>query len=108
MRGDEATRDISRIDQDRKGQDGGGVRIHRDKRMIQKFFSDAAYHGRARALREAQRYRDELLVLYPKPPHGNMFNRRSSRNKSGAVGVHRTRSPKRGRAYEVWQAGYVL
>ncbi|MDQ3753759.1 MAG: hypothetical protein M3371_03400 [Acidobacteriota bacterium] len=109
MKKDKAMRHISRIDQDKKNQHGWWVRIHRDGRMLQKFFSDYAHGGsEGRALSEAKKYRDALLVLYPKPEHGNMFNKANSRNKGNPPGVHKTRSLKRGRAYDVWQAGYIL
>ncbi|MBA3322897.1 MAG: hypothetical protein H0T45_15815 [Pyrinomonadaceae bacterium] len=109
MKKDKAMRHISRIDQDRKNQHGWWVRIHRDGKMIQKFFSDIAHGGSDNfALREAKKYRDALLVLYPKPERGNMFNKPNSRNKGNPPGVHKTRSLKRGRSYEVWQAGYIL
>ena len=103
-----AMRHISRIDQDKKNQHGWWVRIHRGGRMIHRFFSDKACGGKGRALAEAKQHRDRLLRLHPKPEQGNMFNRRNARNTSGIAGVHRTVSRKRGRVYEVWQAGWVL
>ena len=103
-----AMRHISRIDQDKKHQHGWWVRIHRAGQMIHRFFSDKSCRGKTRALAEAKQYRDELLRLYPKPARGNMFNRKSVRNRSGIAGVHRTVTRKRGRVYKVWQAGYVL
>jgi hypothetical protein len=103
-----ALRHISRIDQEKRNQHGWWVRIHRQGEMIHRFFSDKSHGGKGRALDEAKRHRDALLLLYPKPEHGNMFNRVSSRNTSGRAGIHRTISRKRGRVYEVWQAGWVL
>ncbi|CAN5428585.1 MAG: hypothetical protein ACR2GW_12765 [Pyrinomonadaceae bacterium] len=109
MKKETAMRHISRIDQYKKNQHGWWVRIHRDGRMIHKFFSDYAHGGsEGRALSEAKKYRDALLVLYPKPEHGNMFNRPNSRNKGNPPGVHKTHSLKRGYSYNVWQAGYLL
>jgi hypothetical protein len=101
-------RHISRIDQERKKQHGWWVRIHRAGQMIHRFFSDKSCGGKTRALAAAKQYRDELLLHYPKPARGNMFNRKSSRNTSGIAGVHRTFTRNRGRTYKVWQAGYVL
>ncbi len=105
---DKRLRNITRIDQYKKHRHGWWVRIHRDGRMIQRFFSDAAYRGQGGSLSEARRHRDQLLVEYPKPERGNMFNRVSVRNTSGKPGVHRTRSIKRGRIYTVWQASWTL
>lgn len=103
-----ALQHISRIDQPRKHQHGWWVRIQRDGEKIQSFFSDVAHGGQSHALRKAKAYRDQLLINYPKPEYGNMFNRTNSRNTSGKAGVHKTRSLKRGRAYDVWQASWVL
>ncbi|MGH9942350.1 MAG: hypothetical protein ACRD9R_08330 [Pyrinomonadaceae bacterium] len=109
MKKDKSMRHISRIDQAKKGQHGWWVRIHRDGKMIHQFFSDFAHGGsERRALSEARKYRDQLLVQYPKPERGNMFNRTNARNRGNPPGVHKTRSRKRGRYYNVWQAGYIL
>lgn len=109
MKKEKAMRHITRIDYERKHQHGWWVRIHRDLKMIQKFFSDYAHGGsQQRALREAKKHRDELLRLYPKPERGNMFNKPNSRNQGNPPGVHKTRSRHRGRYYNVWQAGYIL
>jgi hypothetical protein len=101
-------RHISRIDQDKKHQHGWWVRIHRNGKMIHKFFSDAACRGKRGALLEAKKYRDVLLLLYPKPLHGNLFDRPNARNTSGVTGVNKTQQRKRGRLYDVWQAGWTL
>ncbi len=103
-----AMRHISRIDQEKKNQHGWWVRIHRDHRMIHKFFSDLAHRGKLGALVEAQRHRDALLVLHPKPPHGNQFNKLKPANTSGVAGVHKTTQRKRRRVYDVWAASWVL
>lgn len=99
---------ITRINQPKKHQHGWWVRIQRDGKMIQDFFSDAANGDKLKALLEAQRYRDELLRTYPKPAHGNMFNRPSARNTSKIVGVNKTRSCKGEYCYDVWQASWML
>lgn len=101
-------RNITRIDYEKRNQHGWWVRIHRDGRMIQKFFSDFGHRSEHKALREAKKYRDELLREYPKPERGNMFNRRSSRNTSGYPGINKTSSRRKGRTYTVWQASWVL
>jgi len=99
---------ISRIDQEKKNQHGWWVRIHRDHQMIHKFFSDLAHGRKSVALSEAQKHRDELLVLHPKPLYGNQFNKSTSRNTSGVAGVYKTTHRKRGRVYDVWAASWVL
>lgn len=73
-------RHISRIDQEKKNQHGWWVRIHRNKQMIQKFFSDVACGGKNKALVNAKKYRDELLSAHPKPEHSSMFNKLNPRN----------------------------
>jgi len=103
-----AMKHISRIDQEKKNQHGWWVRIHRDGQMIHKFFSDLSYRGKLSALVEAQRHRDTLLLLHPKPPHGNQFNKPKPGNTSGVVGVHKTTHSKRARVYDVWAASWVL
>jgi len=108
MSRDKRMRNITRVDYARKHQHGWWVRIHRDGEMIHKFFSDSACGGGSSALHEAKSHRDALLLIYPKPERGNMFNKTNSRNQSGIAGIHKTRSIKRGIYYEVWQAGWVL
>ncbi len=108
MTRDKRLRNITRVDYARKNQHGWWVRIHRDGEMIHKFFSDSACGGESNALHEAKSHRDALLLVYPKPERGNMFNKTNSRNQSGIAGIHKTRSIKRGIYYEVWQAGWVL
>jgi len=103
-----ALKHISRIDQEKKNQHGWWVRIHRDHQMIHKFFSDLAHRSKSIALSEAKRHRDALLVLHPKPLHGNLFNRPNSRNTSGIAGVHKTLHRKGGHAYDVWVASWLL
>ena len=103
-----AMKHISRIDQEKKNQHGWWVRIHRDGQMIHKFFSDLGHRGKLSALGEAQRHRDALLALHPKPPHGNQFDKPKPGNTSGVAGVYKTTARKRGRVYDVWAASWVL
>ena len=99
---------ISRVEQVKKRQYGWLVRIMRDGVTHQKFFSDGGSISKSGSLLKAIAFRDELLRKYPKPPHGNMFGRLSSRNTSEYPGVHKTTQTKRGVAYEVWAAGWTL
>ncbi|MBA2501591.1 MAG: hypothetical protein H0V27_01810 [Pyrinomonadaceae bacterium] len=108
MKRAKAMRNISRVDQEKKNQHGWLVRMMRDGRKFQKFFYDGTYGGKTNALRRAKEHRDELLRQYPPSVRGNMFNRTNRRNTSGHAGIHKTRSLKRGRIYDVWQAGWVL
>lgn len=101
-------RHITRVDYERKHQHGWWVRIHRDGVMIHQFFSDARYKSHAAALRHAKVYRDDLLIKYPKPEHGNNFNRPNRGSKSGIAGVHQTMMTKDGIRYPVWQTSWVL
>ncbi|MCA1593099.1 MAG: hypothetical protein LC754_10695 [Acidobacteria bacterium] len=101
-------RNISRVEQEQKRQYGWYVRVMRDGITRQKFFSDYAHGGKGGALLRAIAYRDELIERHPKPEHGNLFNRLSTRNTSGHPGVSRTTQSKRGAVYEVWQAGWTL
>lgn len=104
-----ALRNITRVEYERRRQFGWWVRLMREGFQYQKFFSDAAHRGKFSALRAAKQYRDHLLKRYPKPEHGNMFNRTSVRNTSGGYpGIHKTTERKKGRRYEVWTAGWTL
>ena len=101
-------RNISRVDYERRRMYGWLVRVMREGVTHQKFFSDSVFGGKRASLHAARRHRDEMLVAYPAPPRGNMFNRKTARNTSGHAGVSRTRSKRKGRYYDVWQAGWVL
>ncbi|NJR57625.1 MAG: AP2 domain-containing protein [Cyanobacteria bacterium CRU_2_1] len=66
-----------------------------------KFFSDKKYGGKEEALKAAEQHFDELDKQMPlDSPVGRM----SVRNRSGIVGVSRTKSTRRGHEYEYWQA----
>jgi hypothetical protein len=109
MKRDKRMRNISRVDSERKNQHGWLVRVMRQGVTHQKFFSDSVRGSESGSLVEAKRHRDELLRTYPKPEHGNMFNRKNVRNKSGYAGIHKTRSVSaRGYTTDAWQAGWVL
>ncbi len=92
---------ISRIEQFEKSHFGYYVRITRSGRQYAKFFSDARYGGQQRAFEFAQRYFDELSA---KLPLQSQAGRKSVRNRSGIVGVNRSKSTRKGYTYEYWQA----
>lgn len=103
-----AMRHITRIDYEKKNQHGWWVRIHREGRMIQKFFGDRTYGNCSRALREAKLHRAYLLEQHPKSPIGNVFNRVTARCTSGIPGVHKTIVRKDGHTYTVWQTSWLM
>lgn len=107
MKRNKKFRNISRVDQGKKCQYGWLVRVMRDKVNHQKFISDGTHGGKLASLLVAMEVRNELLNIYPPSPRGNMFNRTNSRNTSGHAGVSRTGSWRKGRLYEVWQAGWL-
>lgn len=92
---------ISRIEQFEKSHFGYYVRITRGGKQHAKFFSDARYGGQQRALKAAQIYFNDLTAKLPLPSH---IGRKSSRNRSGIVGVNRSKSKRKGHTYEYWQA----
>lgn len=107
MKRNQKLRNISRVDQEKRRQYGWLVRVMRDGRTHQKFFSDSMHDGKHGSLLMAMEFRDELLSRYPPAPYGNMFNRTSRRNTSGHPGISRTGSWRKGRFYEVWQASWL-
>lgn len=101
-------RNISRVDQYKKNEHGWLVRVMRNGVNHQKFFYDSTYGGKSRSLIEAKLHRDELVRKYQLPPHGNNFNRITSRNTSGHPGISKSGSFRKGHYYEAWQASWVL
>ena len=85
-----AKRNITRIEvENRDGNVYGGweVRIQRKSKVRSKFFSDLNHGGKRAALRAAKEYRDQIEILYPKQTVAQKARKRSTRNKSGVVGV---------------------
>ncbi len=60
------------------------VAVVRRRKRIVHYFSDGMHGGRAAALAQALRYRDDLVASLPPPMR---FKRTFSRNKTGVVGV---------------------
>jgi hypothetical protein len=72
------------------GTYGWQFRFHREDINITRFFSDTKFGGKEQALITAQQFRDDIEKLYPPPLNSKeKFTRRSSKNKSGIVGVSR-------------------
>ena len=98
---------------DKLGRHGWWVR--RQKRSIpikSKFFNDAKYGGKDKALEAAKKYRDQIEKKVPVLTKEQRYRIKTSRNKSGVIGVHKTNSTskdKRGRAYTYtfWVANWL-
>jgi len=92
---------ISRIEQPEKKHFGYYVRLNWRGTQYAKFFADKKYGGQQKALKAAEAHFDELDE---KMPLDSQVGRMSVRNRSGIVGVSRTKSASRGHQYEYWQA----
>ncbi len=92
---------ISRIEQPSKRTFGFYVRVIWRGTQYSKFFSDKKYGGKAEALKAAEDYFDYLDA---RMPLDSQLGQMTVRNRSGIVGVNRTRSSSRGHYYEYWQA----
>lgn len=92
---------ISRIEQPEKNHFGYYVRLMWRGNQHAKFFSDKKYGGKQQAWKAAEQYFDELDQ---KMPLDSQVGRMSVRNRSGIVGVSRTKSSRHGHCYEYWQA----
>ena len=82
---------ISRIDSG--STHGWFVRGYRNGKTYSKLFSDRKIGGKAKALKMAKAYRDELneeLELIPKKPRRRRIVVSDSRNSTGELGVSRT------------------
>ncbi len=77
---------VCRFDLEDNGSRGYMVRIMRQGKMYQEFFSDGVYQGKRKALKAAVARREELEEALP--PIVSQLDRKTSRNKSGIVGVH--------------------
>lgn len=82
---------ITRFDIENRGTFGYMVRISRMEQKFNRFFSDKEYGGKRKALDEARKHYEELVAQLPPPKSSK--NVKSSRNKSGRVGVHLAVNP---------------
>ena len=80
---------VSRIDQPEKNNHGWYVRIRRDGATTSKFFRDTKFGTRAKALRAAIAFRDDLLENLSRPLSRRKAMPTTGRNTSGIVGVAR-------------------
>ena len=78
---------ISRIDDEKRYSHGWRVSLCRQGRRLVESFSDKKHGGKQRALRRAQRRRDELLRKFPPISRKEVCLIRRSNNQSGITGV---------------------
>lgn len=99
---------INRTGTDAPTQRGWELKIVRSKKSFYRSFSDSKYGGKARALAAAIRCRDKELKARPIVSSYEQAIRPKATNKSGIVGVRRTkRQVRRGKkawSYDVWAA----
>ncbi len=80
---------IWRVDSDRSRTHCWVVRLQRRHRIWRRFFSDGAYGGKAKALRAARTYRDEILAAHPPMTRADYAAIVRGSNRSGVPGVCR-------------------
>ena len=88
---------ISRIDS--KDTHGWFVRVYNETITYSKLFSDLKCGGREIALTKAIAFRDDLIQEIGKTYPARRIVRRDKRNKSGVIGVCRTRKKNRNGTY---------
>ena len=86
---------------------GWHVKLRRRGRAHRKFFSDARFGGKRKALRAAREHRDELVARLPTETTADRRDRMTDRNTSGVVGVRRVERQRHGRLYESWVAQWT-
>ncbi len=92
---------ISRIEQPSKKTYGYYVRLFWRGQQFAKFFSDKKYGSKDQALKAAEDY---FYQLDEQMPLDSSIGRMTARNRSGIVGVSRTKVRSRGHDYDYWQA----
>ena len=80
---------ISRIEQEARNTYGWYVRVSFNNQKRVKFFSDAAYGGKEKALEHAVQYRNKAEKELGKPRTDRLVIARNPRNTSGVMGVQR-------------------
>lgn len=79
---------ITRFDLDDRNIRGYMVRIRRNKKQINEFFSDKRCGGKSKARKAAEARYEELLAELGPAPTSSTKNVLTKRNTSGKVGVH--------------------
>jgi len=80
---------ITRVDDETHRTHAWRVSLRRRRKMHVKNFPDIKYGGRRKALRLAQRYRDEVVRQYSPLSRREFSNIMRRNNQSGVVGVNR-------------------
>jgi len=94
---------IARIDLPRARTHGWQVRLQRRGVKYGKYFGDGVYGGKKQAIEAARSWRDELLKKMGAVEQARICTR-STRNRSGVVGVSKVTVVSNGTRYEFWQA----
>ncbi len=94
---------IARIDLPDAGTHGWQVRLQRRGVKYAKYFGDRIYGNSERGLREARAWRDALLHKIAASEQTRICTR-STRNRSGVVGVSKVTVVTNGASYQFWQA----
>jgi len=98
---------IGRVDDDKKSMHRWVIHIERKRRVWHRSFSDGVYGGKAKALRAARAFRDELLVLHSPMTRAENASIRRSNNRSGVPGVFRQASVETTVAGPVERASWI-
>ena len=88
---------ISRLDA--KNTHGWFVRIYHESSTYSKLFSDKKFGGREESLQKALEYRNEMMEKIGKTYPARRVVCKDSRNKTGVIGVCRTRKANRNGIY---------
>ncbi len=94
---------LARIDLPGSSTHGWQVRLQRRGVKYGKFFGDGVFGGVDRSLIAAKRWRDRLLERLEGEEMVRICTR-STRNRSGVVGVSKVSVVTNGTTYEFWQA----
>jgi hypothetical protein len=104
-------RNIVRVDHEASRTHAWRVTLQRHNDIVVKYFSDAIYGGKRKALKAAGEYRGELLRRYSPYAHAVWVRTRLRRNNtSGIPGVgryERLDNPKTGYVRVFWLASWV-
>lgn len=99
---------ITRIDQPEKKNHGFYVRITHRGQTHQKYFPDKSSGGKAKALKLAKEYRDELLAKMPRYKQEMAARKKRKALQSGVTGVtHVVSKVGDDKQYEYWQAAWA-
>lgn len=88
---------------------GWWVRVYWDGKVVaSRLFSDSVHGGPERALNAAQRFRDEMVVVYGIPPATKVgYHARDRRNQDGYVGLSVTVDCRERPSKAFWTARFI-